>query len=82
MDGVTVLLLIAAGVYLAPGLLAVLFRHRHRWLVLVVNVLLGWTVLGWFFAWGLAIYPLTWQAQLLDEVDQLRAELEAQRQQR
>lgn len=80
MDGMTVLLLVAAGVYLAPGLLSVVFRHRLRWLVLTVNILIGWTVLGWFFAWGMAVWPLTWRARVLDEVEGLRAELERERQ--
>jgi hypothetical protein len=41
-------------VYFLPMLLAILLRNR-RWIVVgLVNLLLGWTIIGWFVALVLA----------------------------
>ena len=37
-------------VYLLPSLLAVLRRAPHLGTILMVNVLLGWTVVGWLYS--------------------------------
>jgi CHASE2 domain-containing sensor protein len=58
MDALTPLLMGAAA-YVAPALLAVLVRHRERWLIAIITVLFGWTVIGWFSAWHLLFLPLT-----------------------
>jgi len=44
---ITALLFVA---YWLPTLLAFHRRHRNRVAVLIVNFLLGWTVIGWFAA--------------------------------
>lgn len=36
--------------YLLPLFLAFARGHASRWAILIVTVLLGWTVLGWFIA--------------------------------
>jgi hypothetical protein len=43
------------GVYVLPAILASKRRHRHRRTILVINLLLGWTTIGWVVAmvWGL-----------------------------
>lgn len=42
-------------VYLAPALIAFWRGHQSRWAIALVDVLLGWTVVGWFVAllWSL-----------------------------
>ena len=49
-----ILLVLGVGVYLLPTILA-LYRNCHAtsW-ISMVNVLLGWTILGWFAALGWA----------------------------
>lgn len=58
-------LLSLAGLYLLPALLALLVRHRERWIIATITVVLGWTVLGWLLAWSLLLLPMTWQGQVL-----------------
>jgi len=40
--------------YFLPTLIAVLRRAQHDWLILAVNMSLGWTFIGWFIllAWS------------------------------
>lgn len=38
------------GIYFFPGLVAELRRHRNRTAIAILNLLLGWTVLGWIAA--------------------------------
>ena len=47
------------GLYMLPTIVAVLNRHRHDMSVCLLNVLLGWTLLGWIIAlvWGAASQP-------------------------
>lgn len=46
---------VAAAIYAAPSVIAVL-RARPRWpLVVALNVLLGWTILGWAAALAMAL---------------------------
>ncbi|MGH9643680.1 MAG: superinfection immunity protein [Terriglobales bacterium] len=37
-------------VYFLPAMLAYQWRHRNRGAILVLNFILGWTVLGWIAA--------------------------------
>jgi hypothetical protein len=39
--------LVMAGVYLLPSLLAEQRRHRNFVAILILNLFLGWTFLGW-----------------------------------
>lgn len=50
---------IAAVVYLIPSIVAALRGHRNLLPVMVVNVLLGWTLVGWVVAmvWSLLARP-------------------------
>lgn len=34
--------------YLLPAIMAFQREHAKRWPILLVNLLLGWTVIGWF----------------------------------
>jgi Superinfection immunity protein len=42
------------GAYFAPALVAFLRRQHNRWLILTLNILFGWTVVGWMIclAWA------------------------------
>jgi hypothetical protein len=44
-----------AGVYVLPALVAYARGHRNAFPILVLNLLLGWTFIGWGFAliWSL-----------------------------
>jgi hypothetical protein len=41
-------------IYFAPTLVAFFRRQQNRWLILVLNTLFGWTIVGWIicFAWA------------------------------
>lgn len=43
---------------LIPAIVAFLRKHRSRWTILILNILLGWTVIGWVITlvWSLS-YP-------------------------
>ena len=45
-----VVLVVFLPVYVAPSLVALARKHDQLALVVVVNLLLGWTCLGWLFA--------------------------------
>ena len=51
---IALLAMAAVGVYLAPALIAVARRADRAELVLAVNALLGWTLVGWVGAMLLA----------------------------
>ncbi len=44
------LILLVLGLYWLPSILAYLRRHAELVPIVVVNALLGWTVLGWVWA--------------------------------
>lgn len=41
--------------YFVPSLIAFLRKHKSKWAIAVVDVFLGWTVIGWVWAliWSL-----------------------------
>jgi hypothetical protein len=45
---------IAAALYLAPSLVAYKRAHHQLGAIAVINVLLGWTVVGWVVALAMA----------------------------
>jgi hypothetical protein len=47
----------AAAVYLLPSAIALLWRRRSEHLILALNVLLGWTLIGWVAAFIWACSP-------------------------
>lgn len=44
------------GIFLSPSLLAFVKGHKYRWIILFINVVFGFTLIGWFGAliWALA----------------------------
>lgn len=46
---------VALGMYFAPAVIAFARRHRDRLAIFAVNLLAGWTVIGWIVAcvWAL-----------------------------
>lgn len=55
-----VALCIALLIYILPTIIAFCRSHRNRWVILIINVVFGGTVLGWFFA-------LIWAVNKLDD---------------
>ena len=49
MEGLLFILLMG-GLYLLPTIVAVSNKKRNAGAVAVLNIFLGWTVLGWFIA--------------------------------
>jgi len=35
------------GLYLLPTFFACAFDKRNKWIIAILNLLLGWTVIGW-----------------------------------
>lgn len=56
---------VAACIYLVPAMVAGLRSHPKRWSVFLVNLFLGWTLVGWVVAlsWALKRYPETTTAK-------------------
>jgi hypothetical protein len=48
--GLLLLLLISGAVYFLPAIVAWKRYHRNRLAIVVLNVLLGWTLVGWVVA--------------------------------
>src|SRR5262245_7501229 len=53
----TVAAFTAGGLYVVPGVVARLRKHRDALWIAVLNVVLGWSILGWFGALGWALFP-------------------------
>lgn len=51
--------MLAGVIYVIPALVAMARGHSNRFTILVLNIFLGWTVVGWVFAlvWSLAEEP-------------------------
>jgi len=62
----TTLLIILAALYLVPTLIAFLRGHRQLMAIGALNVLLGWTFLGW-------VASLIWSLTSTDRTRQLSA---------
>jgi hypothetical protein len=35
------------GLYLLPTFVACAFDRRNKWIIAILNLLLGWTIIGW-----------------------------------
>lgn len=48
------ILLVALGIYCTPSLIAIARSHRQTSPILIVNIFLGWTLIGWVLtlAWA------------------------------
>jgi hypothetical protein len=42
--------LVAIALYLLPAIVAAARKHPSGWAIFILNLLLGWTVLGWIIA--------------------------------
>lgn len=59
---VLIALLACAAIYFLPSIIAVSRRHHNAFAICLLNLLLGWTVLGWVgsLVWSVtAIVPRT-----------------------
>ena len=50
-----VILLIFLGAYLAPSIIAVARKHHQLAPIIVINIFLGWTVIGWVVALAMSV---------------------------
>lgn len=48
--GTILLLIFGIVIYFLPGLFAVLSEREDKSSIIIVNILLGWTVVGWIIA--------------------------------
>lgn len=57
MDAIYTILgaVIMVAAYLAPAIVAFLRHHHNQWAIFALNLLLGWSVIGWVVAlvWSL-----------------------------
>lgn len=54
------IVLVATLIYFIPAIVAFRRAHRNRWVILLVNVAFGTTILGWFAA-------LIWAMNKIDD---------------
>ncbi len=60
LDLATLIILVATGiVYFMPWFVAVLRDHQQRFMVGLLNLLLGWTLIGWVVAFLWATFSQT-----------------------
>jgi len=52
-----VLLLVCIGIFIVPSVIAFRRQHPNRWVILVINLAFGGTIIGWFGAliWALGV---------------------------
>ena len=54
-------------IYFAPTIVAWKWdasKTKPAWVVFLVNLTLGWTVIGWFIAWGMVL--IDWRKMLIE----------------
>ncbi|MBL0938644.1 MAG: superinfection immunity protein [Gemmatimonadaceae bacterium] len=61
-----VMIVVLVLLYLLPSMLAWSRRSSRRWKVTLINVLLGWTVIGWIAS---MVMTFMWEAPPNGEVD-------------
>lgn len=54
-----IMLGVILALYMLPGLIAAARRHRNAGAIFALNLLLGWSVLGWIIAlvWSISYSP-------------------------
>jgi len=63
--GGLVLLLLALGLYLIPAIIAARRKAQHQTIIVLLNITLGWIVIGWFAALFWALFD----PSLRDNID-------------
>jgi threonine/homoserine/homoserine lactone efflux protein len=48
------MIIISALIYVLPSIIAILRGHSHTMAIIIINLLLGWTLIGWIvvFLWA------------------------------
>lgn len=62
-----VLVLVGVVLYFVPSYLAMERQHHLRRLICAINVLLGWTVVGWVVAMAMALSGVKKSVKALDD---------------
>ena len=52
-----IFMVIMGAAYFIPAVIGFVRGHHSKWAILAVNILFGWTVIGWAIA---LIWSLTW----------------------
>jgi hypothetical protein len=65
------------GAYLAPFIVALVRRSSRLPTIVVLDVLLGWSIIGWIWALALAVKPEKVSDEDADRIDELLSELHA-----
>jgi len=60
-----VMLLISFGIYFLPSFVANSNKHKNLTGIILLNLLLGWTFLGWVIA-------LVWSVQVQDKLSEIK----------
>ena len=64
------------GLYFLPTIIAVDRHVVNKWSVVVINVFLGWTLIGWVVALAMALRTATEKSgQVLAQIDPLSRDL-------
>jgi len=51
-------------VYLLPSFLAIVRGHQSWWAIVALNLVLGWTVIGWIGALIWSLTPPRWETAI------------------
>ncbi|MDW7709481.1 MAG: superinfection immunity protein [Deferrisomatales bacterium] len=62
-----VLVLLAVVLYFLPSYLAMERQHHLRRLICAINILLGWTLVGWVVALAISLTAVRRRVQALDD---------------
>lgn len=53
------MLVLALAIYFLPAIVALYRKVANKWSVVVINALLGWTLIGWAVALAMAVRDQT-----------------------
>lgn len=68
--------LLALALWTIPTMIAFLRKHPKRKAIFIIDLLLSWTIVGWFFALGWALLTVE-ESAAADQSDQLKAKASA-----
>ncbi|WP_338608563.1 superinfection immunity protein [Pelagibacterium nitratireducens] len=71
-----VLILISLIIYFIPTFIAFRRKHPNKWIIFLINFLLGATFIGWIVAliWSLLAIHITSEGKIINETKSAKAE--------